>query len=308
VSPEGRAPVAGVTIALTAIAMVAFASNSILTRLALGGGHVDAASFTAVRLACGAATLVAIARWQSGGWTSLRGRGAWAGAVALFAYAAPFSYAYLRIGAAAGALVLFGAVQLTMIGWGIARGERPGARAWLGLALAAAGLIALLLPSAARPDPLGAGLMALAGVAWGVYSLRGRSAGEPLAANARSFLASVPLALLLGLVTSGSAFGSARGFALAAVSGAVTSGLGYAIWYRALRGLAATQAAIVQLGVPVIAAVGAVAVLGERPSARLAASGAAVIGGVALALTAPGGGGARGAASASGATSRASRA
>jgi drug/metabolite transporter (DMT)-like permease len=301
VSPEGRAPVAGVTIALTAIAMVAFASNSILTRLALGGGHVDAASFTAVRLACGAATLVAIARWQSGGWTSLRGRGAWAGAVALFAYAAPFSYAYLRIGAAAGALVLFGAVQLTMIGWGIARGERPGARAWLGL-------IALLLPSAARPDPLGAGLMALAGVAWGVYSLRGRSAGEPLAANARSFLASVPLALLLGLVTSGSAFGSARGFALAAVSGAVTSGLGYAIWYRALRGLAATQAAIVQLGVPVIAAVGAVAVLGERPSARLAASGAAVIGGVALALTAPGGGGARGAASASGATSRASRA
>jgi drug/metabolite transporter (DMT)-like permease len=270
---------------LTALALIAFASNSILTRMALAAHEIDAASFTAVRIVSGAIVLTTLVRLQHRSWAQLRGRGA-LGPLALFAYAAPFSFAYLRIGAAVGALVLFGVVQITMIGWGLARGERPGARTWIGLALAATGLVALMARSASRPDPLGVALMAVAGVAWGVYSLAGRRAPDPLAANARSFLWSVPAALVLGLTMTRFAAASPRGLLLAAISGAVTSGLGYAIWYRALRGLSATQAAVVQLSVPVIAALAAVALLGEALSVRLAICGAAVLGGVALVLTA----------------------
>jgi drug/metabolite transporter (DMT)-like permease len=282
-APPGIRPVE--TFVLTLIALTSFAANSILTRLALGAGHIDAAGFTAVRLASGAAMLTLLVRLRAGGWAPLGGRGL-GGPLALFAYAAPFSFAYLRIGAAVGALVLFGAVQLTMIGWALARGDRPGLRTWLGLALAAGGLLGLMLPSASRPDPWGTALMAVAGIAWGAYSLLGKAAADPVAANARGFLWSVPLALLLTAITIRSSMWSARGITLATISGAVTSGLGYAVWYRALRGLTATQAAILQLSVPVIAAAGAVLLLGETPTARLAAAGAAVIGGVALALTA----------------------
>jgi drug/metabolite transporter (DMT)-like permease len=206
--------------------------------------------------------------------------------LALFAYAAPFSFAYLRVGAATGALALFGTVQLSMIGWGVAHGERPAPRTWLGLILAASGLSALTLPAARRPDPLGLLLMVVAGVAWAAFSLQGRRATEPLAANARAFLWSLPLALPLAAVAGDPAGWSAAGVALAATSGAVTSGLGYAVWYRALRGLTATKAAVVQLGVPVIAAVAAVALLGEPLDLRLVSSGALVIGGLALALSA----------------------
>ena len=272
------------TALLTAVALSAFAFNSILTRLALGSGLIGAAGFTTVRLAAGALALTALVRLSSGSWRPLHGRGL-GGPLVLFAYAAPFSFAYLRIGAATGALVLFGTVQLTMIGWGVARGERPGARTWLGLLIASSGLAALALPAVSRPDPLGMLLMVVAGAAWAAYSLLGRHATDPLAANARAFLWSVPLALLLGAVSFDAATTSARGVLLAAVSGAITSGLGYAIWYRALRGLAATQAAIAQLGVPVIAAVAAVILLGEPVGPRLAWSGLLVIGGVALALT-----------------------
>ena len=193
---QGRAPRLLETVALTALALIAFAANSILTRMALAPGHIDAATFTAVRLVTGALALAALVRLQSGTWSGLRGRPG-PGALALFAYAAPFTFAYLRIGAAVGALVLFGAVQLTMIGWGVVRGERPGLRLWAGLALAAGGLVALLLPSARRPDPVGLGLMIVAGVAWGAYSLLGKRVGDPLAASARGFLWSVPLALAL---------------------------------------------------------------------------------------------------------------
>ena len=272
------------TVLLTAVALSAFAFNSILTRLALGRGLIGAAGFTAVRLSAGALVLTGLVRLSAGSWRPLRGGGL-AGPLALFAYAAPFSFAYLRIGAATGALVLFGTVQLTMIGWGVARGERPGARTWVGLLLAATGLAALALPSASRPDPLGMLLMVVAGAAWAAYSLLGRQAPAPLAANARAFLWSAPLALLLGAVTYDPVAASAGGLLLAGVSGAVTSGLGYAIWYRALRGLAATQAAIAQLGVPVIAAAAAALLLGEPVGLRLAWSGLLVIGGVALALT-----------------------
>jgi len=272
------------TALLTSLALVAFASNSILTRLALGGGQMDAATFTTVRLAAGAIVLAALVRVQHQASRAGTSRG-FVGPVALFAYAAPFSFAYVRIGAAAGALLLFGAVQITMIGRGIATGERPGFRGWAGIVLAAAGLAWLTLPAVGRPDPIGCALMIGAGCAWGVYSLAGRRAGDALAANARSFVWAIPLALLLNVVALPSVVVTARGVILAAVSGAITSGLGYAIWYRALRGLSATQAAILQLGVPVIAAIGAVVVLHESVNPRLALASLAVIGGVALVLS-----------------------
>jgi drug/metabolite transporter (DMT)-like permease len=183
--------------------------------------------------------------------------------------------------------VLFGAVQITMIGWGLWRGERPGVTTWLGLALAATGLTTLTLPSASAPDPVGLALMVLAGVAWGAYSLLGKGTGDPLAANARAFVCSVPLALALSALALADARVSPRGLLLAAISGALTSGLGYAVWYRALRGLTAARAAILQLTVPIIAAAGAALFLHEAPSARLTAAGLLVLGGVALALVRP---------------------
>ncbi len=274
------------TSVLTLLALSAFAANSILTRLALGSREIDAGSFTFVRLAAGALVLALIVRGQTGAWASLWGRGA-LGPLALFAYAAPFSFAYLRIGAAVGALVLFGVVQLTMISWGILRGERPAWRAWLGIVLAGIGLALLTLPSASasQPDPFGIALMALAGIAWATYSLIGRGAPDPLVANAHSFLWSVPLAVVLAVAFQSSIVLSTRGLVLALVSGGLTSGVGYAIWYRALRGLSVTQAAVVQLSVPIIAALAAVLFLDEPLGARLILSGAAVLGGVGLVLS-----------------------
>jgi drug/metabolite transporter (DMT)-like permease len=273
------------TPALTVLALFAFAANSILTRLALGQQLIDAATFASIRLVAGAVVLVALVRLQAHSWAPLSGRGV-GGPLALLGYAVPFSFAYLRLGAAVGALVLFGAVQLTMIGYGIARGERPTPRAWTGLLLASAGLGALVAPSATRPDPLGFLLMTAAGMAWGIYSLVGRTTPDALAANARSFLWSSPMAVALNVALHRSVAVSGRGVALALISGAVTSGLGYAIWYRALPRLSMTQAAVAQLAVPVLAAMGAVVLLGERMSPRLLLSGAAVLGGVALVLSA----------------------
>jgi drug/metabolite transporter (DMT)-like permease len=273
------------TFAFTLLALVAFASNSLLTRLALGTHQIDAAAFTAIRLGAGAVVLVLLVRTRTGSWMPLRGRNV-VGPLALFAYAAPFSFAYLRIGAAVGALVLFGVVQLTMIGYALFRGERPSVLTWIGIVLATGGLALLTVPAAARPDPVGLLLMAIAGVAWGVYSLAGRTAPEPVAANARSFLWSTPLALVIVAVAHSSIAASGRGIGLAVVSGAVTSGLGYAIWYRALPSLTVTQAAVAQLTVPVIAALAAVGMLNERLTARLVVSGVAVLSGVALVLLA----------------------
>jgi drug/metabolite transporter (DMT)-like permease len=273
------------TVTLTFIALVAFAANSILTRLALGQQLIDAASFTSIRLSAGAVVLALLVRMQAGRWTPLAGRGI-GGPLALLGYAAPFSFAYLRLGAAMGALVLFGAVQLTMIGYGLLRGERFTALAWAGLVLACGGLGALAAPAATRPDPLGFALMTVAGIAWGVYSIVGRTTPDPLAANARSFLWSAPLALAMGALSPTVALASSRGVTLALVSGAVTSGLGYAVWYRALPRLSVTQAAVAQLTVPVLAALGAVVVLGEQLSVRLVLAGAAVLGGVGLVLSA----------------------
>lgn len=276
------APPLGRTILLTALALVGFAANSLLCRLALADRAIDAASFTAIRLASGALVLVAIARPRA----ALHA-GSAASAAALFAYAAPFSFAYLRLGAGLGALVLFGAVQAAMIGWAVARGERPGALVWLGLALALAGLVGLAAPGATSPDPIGLVAMVVAGVSWAVYTLRGRgAAGAPLATTAANFARSVPLAGALIAVAAlvGGLSASARGVALAVLSGAVASGLGYSLWYAALPHLSATRAAALQLLVPVLAAGGGVGLLGERVSPRLLLAGAAILGGVALAV------------------------
>jgi drug/metabolite transporter (DMT)-like permease len=272
------------TAALTSAAMVAFAANSLLCRAALGGGHADAASFTVLRLLGGAATLGLLVRIRRA--SGPPARFAWGSAVVLFAYAAGFSLAYTRIQAGVGALLLFAAVQLTMIGSGLAGGERPRPLEWTGLALSVAGLVLLTRPGLARPDPLGAGLMLVAGVAWGLYSLRGRGHGDAVAVNAASFARALPLSLAAG--TAAALLGSIRlspaGAWLALSSGAVASGLGYAVWYAALRGLTATRAAIVQLAAPPLAAGGAVVFLGESFSSRLLIASVLILGGIALAV------------------------
>jgi drug/metabolite transporter (DMT)-like permease len=264
--------------------MLAFAGNSLLCRAALAGRHADAASFTTLRLAGGAIALALLARAR--GSAAPPARKAWGSALALFAYAILFSLAYLRIPAGAGALLLFAAVQLTMIGAGLRAGERPRPLEWSGLAVSLAGLVVLARPGLERPDPLGVFVMLGAGVAWGVYSLRGRGVADAIAANASSFARALPLAL-----AGSAAFGllaatrvTPLGVVLAFVSGAVTSGLGYALWYAALRGLTASLAAIVQLSVPPLAAFGGVLTLGESVSLRLVLASALILGGIALAI------------------------
>jgi drug/metabolite transporter (DMT)-like permease len=277
--------VRGKTAVLTALALLSFASNSLLARAALRGQLVDPGTFTLVRLASGALTLGLLAG-RSGAWGSVWRSGSATAAGALFAYAIAFSLAYLRLDAGTGALVLFGSVQVTMIGWGMATGHRPAPLEWLGLLVSLAGLVLLVAPGLRAPDPVGAALMALAGIAWGVYSLRGVGARDAVGANASNFIRAVPLAIVAALALSATRHASARGFLLAAISGAVTSGLGYAAWYAALPGLTPLRAAILQLAVPVLAAVGGIALLGETMTLRLAGAGLVVLGGIALAVLA----------------------
>jgi drug/metabolite transporter (DMT)-like permease len=270
---------------LTAAALVCFAANSILCRLALAKDAIDPAAFTGLRMASGALVLGLLALRRPGdraaeSWS-------WLSAAALFAYAAPFSYAYIRLGAGVGALVLFGVVQATMIGWGVARGERPGSLVWLGFVVAVGGLVGLAVPGASAPDPTGLAAMAVAGAAWGIYTLRGRTSGvDPVVANAAAFARTIPVAAALaaGAAVAGQLALTPRGALLAVASGAIASGIGYALWYAALRGLTVARAAILQLLVPVLAAVGGVLLLGEIASLRLVAAGAAIIGGVAVAV------------------------
>ena len=266
---------------LTLLAMLAFAGNSLLCRLALKSTGIDAASFTSIRIVAGALALWAIVRIRDGKATSA---GSWASAFWLFAYAAGFSFAYVTLPASTGALLLFGAVQATMIGYGLRKGERLGPVQVAGVLLAFGGLAGLLLPGLSAPPALGAALMLFAGVAWGVYSLRGRAAGDPTRVTAGNFLRAVPFALLVSIATWPRATGDRAGVAYAVASGALASGVGYAIWYTALRGLKATVAATVQLSVPVIAAMGGVALLGEPLTLRLVACSAAVLGGVAIVI------------------------
>lgn len=263
--------------------MVAFAANSLLCRLALGPGEIDAASFTSVRVLAGALTLAVIS--YVGRRPPSLSSANWRSALALFAYMICFSLAYISLGAAAGALILFGAVQLTMFAVALSGGERFPALAWFGFAAAAGGLIYLVSPGLRAPDPLGAALMTAAGVSWGVYSLLGRGAGDPLAATTMNFIYCAPLVLIVSLFSLPHFHVSPAGLAYAVASGALASGCGYVIWYAALRKLTAGRAAAVQLSVPVIAAIGAVLVLSEPLTLRLIVASAATLGGVALVLT-----------------------
>ncbi|GJH30106.1 DMT family transporter [Caballeronia novacaledonica] len=272
---------------LTVVAMLAFAGNSLLCRLALKGTQIDAASFTLVRIASAALVLWIMLRARiSHARADTRRAGNWVSALALTVYAAPFSYAYVRLAAGTGALLLFGAVQATMIGYGIAIGERLAAMQWLGLLLALGGLVWLVLPGLAAPDPLSSALMIAAGIGWGVYSLRGRGRSDPVAETAGNFMRALPFALAVSALAWPFASFDAPGFAYAAASGALTSALGYVIWYAALKGLKPATAATVQLSVPVIAAAGGVLLLGEPLTARLAASAVAILGGIALVVSA----------------------
>ena len=270
------------TVSLTLIAMLAFAANSLLCRLALGQELIDAASFATVRVISGAValTLMMLPRWR------VRGRASadWRSAAALFTYMALFSFAYLSLSAGTGALVLFGAVQLTMFIAAMRSGEQFAPLSWAGLTLAIVGLVYLVSPGLTAPDPTGAVLMAIAGVAWGFYSLLGRDVPDSLEATANNFIYSVPLVIVVSLLFMGDFHSTLSGLLLAAVSGAITSGLGYVIWYSALRGLTATRAATVQLSVPAIAAFGGVLLLSEQITLRLVLASVATLGGVWIVL------------------------
>lgn len=271
------------TLLLTAAAMLAFAGNSLLCRLALKTTEIDPATFTSLRLASGALMLALLLRMRHG---STAMAGSWRGAMALFVYAAAFSFAYVSLDAGVGALLLFGAVQISMVLWGWRQGERPGPMSLAGLLLAFAGLLALLLPGASAPPLPGSLLMLVAGIAWGAYSLLGRSASDALAATTGNFVRSLPLTALLSLALLQTLEWDVSGVLYALASGALASGLGYAIWYMAIVDLKAIQAATVQLSVPIITALAGGLLLGEALSLRLGLSSLAVLGGIALVLAA----------------------
>ena len=269
---------------LTCMALLAFAANSLLCRLALAGEHIDAASFTLIRIVSGAVLLcvLALARRQS----VLRA-GSWRSALALVVYAAGFSFSYLHLSAGLGALILFGAVQVTMIGYGVWSGERLGGYRGAGLLLAGSGLVWLLLPGLSAPSLAGASLMLLAGVAWGVYSLRAKGTQAPLLATAGNFLRAVPLILAVSLFFVHRMQWDGAGIVYALLSGALASGVGYAVWYAVVPALKSATAATVQLVVPVIAAIGGVLFLQEALTLRLLIASMAILGGIALVVLLP---------------------
>ncbi len=261
--------------------MLCFAGNSLLCRLALRYSLIDAASFTSIRLISGAVVLTFIGAFrghrplQSGSWTS---------ALALFWYAAAFSLAYISLPAGTGALLLFGAVQSTMICWGLRRGEAFGWRQVFGLLLALAGLVALVFPGLTSPPLMGSMLMITAGVAWGVYSLRGKGTADPASATAGNFIRAIPFTIALSVGFLSRAHLDWVGIIYAIVSGAITSGIGYVLWYAVLPNLAATSAGTVQLCVPVLAAIGGIAVLGEQPTLRFVLASVALLTGIAIVI------------------------
>jgi drug/metabolite transporter (DMT)-like permease len=264
---------------LTLVAMTAFAGNSLLCRLALKQTSIDAATFTFIRIVSGAIALRLIVRMRG---RSLQKAGSWFSALTLFAYAAGFSFAYISLPAGTGALLLFGAVQATMIIWALRHGERLAVRQRIGLALALAGLVALVFPGLSAPPLGGSILMFGAGIAWGIYSLRGKNAGDPALATAGNFLRAVPMAAGLSVALLPWANLDRAGIGYAILSGAIASGVGYAIWYTALPSLRAASAASVQLIVPVLAAAGGILFLREAITLRFLFASVAVLGGIAL--------------------------
>ena len=274
-------------ILLTMLTMIAFAANSVLCRLALGGEMIDAAGFTSVRLLAGSLVLLAILKFRRNNkHTSVKG--SWISALMLFTYAGTFSFAYISLNTGTGALILFGAVQITMIIMSLISGHRLRTGEWLGMSIAFAGFVYLVLPGVHAPSPVGFILMASAGIAWGVYTMNGRKSGNPVSDTAYNFLRTVPLVIILILLSSNNIHLTQQGFLLALISGAVTSGLGYVIWYMALGGLTATVAAVVQLSVPVIAALGGILFVSEQLTLRFTLATLMILGGIFIVIMARG--------------------
>lgn len=275
-------------ILITTLAMLAFAANSLLCRVALRDTTIDAASFTAIRLASGALVLAVLVRARGSRPTEA---GGWTAAACLFGYAAFFSFAYRQLSAATGAILLFGAVQTAMLSWGLATGERLRRPQIVGLLLAVGGLVYMLLPGLSAPPLLGAAFMMAAGISWAGYSLLGRGTKDPTKATAGNFLRTVPFAAVLFLAQQAGQQTAASvdqtGALYAVISGAITSGLGYVLWYAALPALTATSAAVIQLSVPAIAALGGVVLLAEPLSSRLAIASVTIMGGIALTILRP---------------------
>ena len=266
----------------TAFALAAFAFNSILCRMALRGGEAGAVGFTAVRLISGAVTLITIS-YLFGRGKSIKG-GNFLSALFLFAYAICFSLAYLGLNAGMGALILFGCVQMTMVLVAMIRSEHPSALEWVGLVAALGGLVYLVLPGLTAPPPYSAALMAAAGIAWGAYTIRGRSSGDPLGETTGNFIWAVPMIVLAAIPYFQQIHLSTRGIILAVLSGAAASGIGYTAWYAALKHLSSARAAVLQLAVPVIAAAGGIAFLAEAATTRLWIAGALILGGIGLTI------------------------
>jgi len=267
----------------TSIALIAFAGNSVLCRLALGDEAIDAASFTSIRLLSGIVVLLAIFGFMNRGKTNIA-KGSWKGAFFLFAYAITFSYGYITLETGIGALVLFGSVQISIILINMFKGNKLHAMEWLGTFVAFAGFVYLIFPSLATPSAVGFGLMTMAGVAWGFYTLAGKGSNNPLGDTTYNFLRTLPFVLILVLFTFNDASLSTEGIWLAILSGSLASGIGYAIWYVALGSLSAIQAAVVQLLVPVIAAVGGVVFASEEITMRLVIASIVVLGGIMIVI------------------------
>ena len=279
------------TVILTTLALIAFAANSVLCRLALGGGTIDAASFTVIRLIAGiivlfiiaafAAPLIAATPSKS---ESIQSRGSWQAGAMLFLYAVTFSFAYISLDTGTGALILFGSVQITMILWSLITGTRLQRLEWAGVVVAFAGFVYLVMPGVSAPSLTGFLLMTSAGSAWGIYTLKGRGSASPLMDTTFNFVRTIPFLLILLLLTFQQAEFSMQGAVLASLSGGLASGVGYTIWYSALRGLSSTQAAVVQLSVPIIAAMGGVVIVSEPITARLLLSTCLILGGIVLVI------------------------
>jgi drug/metabolite transporter (DMT)-like permease len=267
----------------TTLALIAFAANSVLCRLALGEKTIDAAGFTSVRLLSGALVLFCILKFsnkKNGSST----KGSWSAAFMLFLYAVTFSFAYLTLNTGTGALILFGSVQITMILRSLFSGNRLLPIEWMGVIVAFSGIVYLVLPGVTAPSFTGFSLMTLAGIAWGLYTLKGRGSANPLSDTTYNFLRSVPFMIVLGMFFFQNVHISREGVILAAISGGITSGIGYTLWYMALRGLSATQAAVVQLSVPVIAGFGGIVFISEPISLRLALSALLTLGGILMVI------------------------
>ena len=266
-------------IILTGLALIAFAANSVLCRLALGERTIDASSFTVIRLLSGAMVLLAIISIKSNKTDSFT-KGSWSAGLLLFLYAIAFSFAYITLDTGTGALILFGSVQITMILLSLISGDRLHITEWAGVTIAFIGFVYLILPGVTTPSAIGFLLMIVAGIAWGIYTLKGRSSDDPLMDTAYNFLRTLPLVIILAIITVKNAHYSYQGVLLAVLSGGITSGIGYAIWYIALGGLSATQAAVVQLLVPVIAAFGGIIFVSEAVTIRLTVSATMILGGI----------------------------